>query len=210
MTALEPKVDALSNGPAARDVIIGRDPDILADIRDPGIAAAIWRRTPDPEFQRWVNALPKDNLPELRTVVPVHLAEAAVRAACESHGLPACRERDMLASDVGALALMLAKTLTVRLLRLRLDVSEDVMCPKFHLDNVRARLLCTYRGPGTEYVPENVAEEPGRIRQVPPGGVAVFRGRQWSCGERTALLHRSPAATPAGGPRLLLVIDPAD
>lgn len=210
MTALEPKVDALSNGPAARDVIIGRDPDILADIRDPGIAAAIWRRTPDPEFQRWVKALPKDNLPDLRTVVPVHLAEAAVRAACESHGLPACRERDMLASDVGALALMLAKTLTVRLLRLRLDVSEDVMCPKFHLDNVRARLLCTYRGAGTEYVPENVAEEPGRIRQVPPGGVAVFRGRQWSCDERTALLHRSPAATPAGGPRLLLVIDPAD
>ncbi len=210
MTALEPKADALSNGPAARDVIIGRDPDILADIRDPGIAAAIWRRTPDPEFQRWVNALPKDNLPDLRTVVPVHLAEAAVRAACESHGLPACRERDMLASDVGALALMLAKTLTVRLLRLRLDVSEDVMCPKFHLDNVRARLLCTYRGPGTEYVPENVAEETGRIRQVPPGGVAVFRGRQWSCGERTALLHRSPAVTPAGGPRLLLVIDPAD
>ncbi|MGS4989712.1 DUF1826 domain-containing protein [Roseibium sp. RP-7] len=210
MTALEPKLGSLSNGPAARDVIIGRDPDILADIRDPGIAAAIWRRTPDPEFQRWVNALQKDNLPDLRTVVPVHLAEAAVRAACESHGLPACRERDMLASDVGALALMLAKTLTVRLLRLRLDVSEDVMCPKFHLDNVRARLLCTYRGAGTEYVPENVAEEPGRIRQVPPGGVAVFRGRQWSCGERTALLHRSPAATLAGGPRLLLVIDPAD
>ncbi len=210
MTALEPKADALSNGPAARDVIIGRDPDILADIRDPGIAAAIWRRTPDPEFQRWMNALPNENLPELRTVVPVHLAEAAVRAACESRGLPACRETDMLASDVGALALMLAKTLTVRLLRLRLDVSEDVMCPKFHLDNVRARLLCTYRGAGTEYVPENVAEETGRIRQVPPGGVAVFRGRQWSCDERTALLHRSPAATPASGPRLLLVIDPAD
>ncbi|MCR9284590.1 MAG: DUF1826 domain-containing protein [Rhodobacteraceae bacterium] len=210
MTALEPKADALSNGPAARDVIIGRDPDILADIRDPGIAAAIWRRTPDPAFQRWMNALPKDNLPELRTVVPVHLAEAAVRAACESHGLPVCRERDILASDVGALALMLAKSLTVRLLRLRLDVSEDVMCPKFHLDNVRARLLCTYRGAGTEYVPENVAEETGRIRQVPVGGVAVFRGRQWSCDERTALLHRSPAATPAGGPRLLLVIDPAD
>jgi hypothetical protein len=210
MKALEPKVDAFSNVPAARDVIIGRDPDILADIRDPGIAAAIWRRTPDPEFQKWMNALPKGNLPDLRTVVPVHLAEAAVRAACESHGLPACRETDMLASDVGALALMLAKTLTVRLLRLRLDVSEDVMCPKFHLDNVCARLLCTYRGPGTEYVPENVAEETSRIRQVPLGGVAVFRGRQWSCDERTALLHRSPAATPAGGPRLLLVIDPAD
>ncbi|AMN52652.1 hypothetical protein ACP90_09715 [Labrenzia sp. CP4] len=210
MKALEPKVDAFSSGPAARDVIIGRDPDILADIRDPGIAAAIWRRTPDPEFQKWMNALPKGNLPDLRTVVPVHLAEAAVRAACESHGIPACRETDMLASDVGALALMLAKTLTVRLLRLRLDVSDDVMCPKFHLDNVRARLLCTYRGPGTEYVPENVAEETVRIRQVPLGGVAVFRGRQWSCGERTALLHWSPAATPAGGPRLLLVIDPAD
>ncbi|MEE4011904.1 DUF1826 domain-containing protein [Roseibium sp. FZY0029] len=210
MTALELKAEAFSNGPAARDVIIGRDPDILADIREPGVAAAIWRRTPEPEFQKWIDALPPDSLPELRTVVPVHLAEAAVMAACESHGVPACEMRDTLASDVGALALMLAKTLTVRLVRLRLDVSEDVMCPKFHLDNVCARLLCTYRGAGTEYVPENVAHESGRIRQVPPGGVAIFRGRHWTCEERTALLHRSPVATPESGPRLLLVIDPAD
>jgi hypothetical protein len=61
--------------------------------------------------------------------------------------------RDVLASDIGALAVMMARILDVDHVRLRLDVADEVMCPKFHIDRVPARLLCTYRGAGTEYVP---------------------------------------------------------
>jgi len=207
---IQAQSEYLASGNIARDVIIGRDPDILADIRDPGIAAAIWQRTPEPGFQRWIDAQPKSCLPELRAVIPVHFAEAAVTVACDNHGMAASAERERLASDVGALALMLAKVLKVRQVRLRLDVSDEVMCPKFHLDNVRARLLCTYRGPGTEYGPECGSQEISRIRQVPQGAVALFRGRLWSSEEATGLLHRSPASAPGAGARLLLVIDPVD
>jgi len=199
---------ASSGQAVARDVIIGSGPDILADIHVPGVAAAIWKRTLDPDFQAWVDRLPLRHLPELRTVLPVHLAEAAVIAAFEKRGAPACAERDMLASDAAALALMLSKILNVRLVRLRLDVSDEVMCPKFHIDNVQARLLCTYRGAGTEYVPEREETDPGRVRQVPQGSVALFRGRQWPGEEMTGLLHRSPAT--GKGRRLLLVMDPVE
>jgi len=142
-----------SNKTVARDVLMGRDPDILNDIRSPGVAAAIWTRRCDAGFEDWIDRLPDDSLPEFRTVVPVHLAEAAAIAACDQAKIPAGPELDMLTGDIAALALILAKALNTRRVRIRLDVASDVMCPKFHMDNVQARLLCTYRGAGTEYVP---------------------------------------------------------
>jgi len=193
----------------ARDVIMGRDPDILDDIHLPSVAASIWTRVAEPRFQSWIDGLPVEKLPRLKTVLPIHLAEAAVLSACEAAGTPAGPEQDMLAGDVGALALMVAKTLRVEQVRLRLDVSDDTMCPKFHTDNVLARLLCSYRGPGTDYVPEGAEDDPGRIRQVRTGAVALFRGGRWPDEERTGLLHRSPAVPQEIGARLLLVIDPA-
>lgn len=194
--------------PVARDVIMGRDANILADVHAPGIAAAIWSRTPDAGFQAWLDALPARHLPELRTVIPFDVAEEAVQAACEAAGTPVGPERDMLAGDVGALALIAARVLDARQLRVRLDVARGVMCPRFHLDAVRARLLCTYRGPGTEYVPEGQEAEGRRVRRLRSGAAALFRGSLWPGMETTGLLHRSPAPEEGSGARLLLVIDP--
>jgi len=194
----------------ARDVIMGREPDILDDIHLPSVAASIWTRTPEQRFQAWIDTLPAEKLPELTTVVPIHLAEAAVLAASEAAGTPPGPELDMLAGDVGALTLMMAKIFRVDKVRLRLDVADEVMCPKFHADNVIARLLCSYRGPGTDYVPEGAEGDPRRIRQLRTGAVALFRGRLWPDAERTGLLHRSPALAEEIGARLLLVIDPVD
>jgi hypothetical protein len=201
--ALEP-----SDGPVAADVFMGRDADILTEIASPGVAAAIWQRTPEPGFQSWMDGLDMDLLPDLRTVVPVHLAEAAVITACETSGLDAGPNRDVLASDIGALAVMMAKILDVDHVRLRLDVADEVMCPKFHIDWVPARLLCTYRGAETEYVPLGSEADPKRIRQAKRGAAALFRGALWNTDETTGILHRSPEVTPEDGPRLLLVIDP--
>ncbi|MET1411497.1 DUF1826 domain-containing protein [Roseibium sp. HPY-6] len=194
----------------ARNVLMGREPDILAEIDAPGVAATIWTRACDQAFQSWIDALPFEQLPELRTIVPVHLAEAAAIAACEQANVPKSPEMDMLTGDVGALAMMLAKSLKVRQVRVRLDVSDEVMCPKFHVDNVPARLLCTYRGKGTEYVPMGHENDQQSVRQVTRGAVALFRGGAWPGEERTGLFHRSPDPEPLSGHRLLLVIDPME
>ncbi|WP_420333193.1 DUF1826 domain-containing protein [Roseibium sp.] len=194
----------------ARDVLMGREPEILEDINRPGIAASIWTRTCNRDFQDWVDSLPMEQLPELRTVVPVHLAEAAAIAACEQAQLSPSPERDMLTGDVGALALIVSKALDVQQVRIRLDVSDEVMCPKFHVDNVPARLLCTYRGAGTEYVLAGAEEDARQISKVKRGAVGLFRGGAWPGEERTGLLHRSPDPAAGGGARLLLVIDPVD
>ncbi|MCY6379939.1 DUF1826 domain-containing protein [Hoeflea prorocentri] len=204
----------ISNRPVARqqtaqDVVIGRQAEILADITAPGVGAAIWQRNPHTSFQTWIDALAVEQLPNLRVTVPVELAEEAVRTACKIAKTPPGPEQKMLAGDVGALALIYGDVMKTDYVQIRLDVSDGAMCPKFHLDNVPARLLCTYRGPGTEYVPEIHRQEPERIRTMNTGSVGLFRGATWASGERSSLLHRSPGAQAASGPRLLLVIDAA-
>ncbi|TYC51743.1 DUF1826 domain-containing protein [Rhodobacterales bacterium] len=196
--------------PVARDVLVGRTPDILDDIGLPGVAAVIWKRDPVNAFRTWLAGLADEHLPVLRTVVPVHLVEAAVITACENYRTPLCVERDMLASDAAARALMFAKVLDIRLVRVRLDVSSEIMCPKFHVDNVAARLLCAYRGGGSEYVSDCAPDDEKRIRALPGGSVGLFRGRTWPGEEATGLLHRSPAMVSGSPARLLLVIDPAE
>jgi len=194
----------------ASDVLIGRDPDILSDIHAPGVAAAIWRRTPDAAFQTWIDGLNETRLPRLRTCVPVHKAETAVLIACGIVATPQGQELDRFAGDVGALTAMYCRIMGTDYARIRLDVTDEAMCPKFHLDNVPARLICTYRGNGTEYVPERHQGDPGRIRTMHTGDAAVIRGGQWPSEERCGLLHRSPPTTFRNRPRLLLVVDMPD
>ncbi|MEP3279689.1 MAG: DUF1826 domain-containing protein [Stappiaceae bacterium] len=191
----------------ARDVLIGRQADILGNVTAPGVAAAIWLRRMDASFESWTQGFSAENLPTLRTTVPISYAETAVLTACEGAKIPITPERQMLAGDVGALALIFGKIMNTVHVRIRLDVSDDVMCPKFHVDNVPARLLCTYKGPGTEYVPDNHVTDTKRIRTMRIGSAGLFRGAKWKSNERTGLLHRSPAVEPGTGPRLLLVID---
>ncbi|WP_419913692.1 DUF1826 domain-containing protein [Hoeflea sp.] len=193
----------------AQDVLIGRQADILADVAAPGVGAAIWQRNRDAGFETWIDRLCAEQLPALRTTVSVHLAEEAVQAACDVAKLPQGPQRNMLAGDVGALALIFGQVMETGSVQIRLDVSDGVMCPQFHLDNVRARLLCTYRGPGTEYVPEVHRDDPRQVRAMNTGSVGLFRGAQWDSDVRSAILHRSPGVRQGSGARLLLVIDTA-
>lgn len=194
----------------ARDVFIGSDPDVLHSIHDPGVAAAIWRRRPPDGLQPWLDRLPAERLPTARTILPVTAVAAAVHAACDEAGTPRCAERDSLADDVSALATLFSGLLQASHLQLRFDVVDDNACTKFHIDNVPARLLCTYRGRGTEYGSARGRPEPERIRTVPTGAVAILRGAQWPAAERSDLLHRSPPIEGSGATRLLLVLDPVD
>ncbi|PLW77193.1 DUF1826 domain-containing protein [Cohaesibacter celericrescens] len=199
----------MHKGRTAGNVLIGREAEALQHIANQGIAAAIWQRKPASDFQGWVDGLPVEQLPELRITVPLDLVESAVQTACDIKQLPDGPERRLLAGDVAALADIFGKVMGVPNVQIRLDVDDQVMCPRFHIDNISARLLCTYRGPGTQYVATSERDKPNRIGQMTTGAAGLFRGKQWPSGEESTLLHRSPVNTNETGVRLLLVIDPA-
>nr|WP_321523923.1 DUF1826 domain-containing protein [uncultured Cohaesibacter sp.] len=197
------------NNHSAEAVLIGREAEALQQITNPGVAATIWHRNPIASFQDWVDGLPPEQLPELRTIAPLDRVESVVQAACDAKDLPAGPERNRLASDVAALAFIFGQIMDVPNVQLRFDVDDGVMCPKFHIDNVAARLLCTYRGPGTEYVTTADLDGPKQIGQIATGSVGLFRGKKWPSLEGCTLLHRSPQLAPGSLTRLLLVIDTA-
>ena len=101
--------------------------------------------------------------------------------------------------------------------RMRLEQIRGDSCRRFHVDNVGLRMLCTYVGPGTEWVPPVLALGQNRedinaetIRRIRTGDVAILKGSAWSGVGLKGILHRSPPLS--GRPederiRLLLTID---
>ncbi len=194
----------------ARGVHAGTHPEALRRIGAEGVAAAIWERERSAAFAAWIDALPAPSLPRLRTTVSHDQVAAAVHAACDSAGTPRGTMRDWLAEDAAALALMFHAIMDAPMLQLRLDVIDGNACTRFHLDRVPARLLCSYRGAGTEYGAARPHEEPAHVERLRTGAAAVFRGALWPNAETTELLHRSPPVAGTGETRLLLVLDVAD
>jgi len=185
-------------------------PEGLSEIRRPGCAAAIWRRQPLPSFQSWIDALEPDELPRARVILRPADIQEAVRKICDSSGTPDDPERRRLIEDTAALAQIFAELMDAKYLRLRLDVVTTNACRKFHIDAVTARLVCTYRGPGTQYGISNDGSEPRHILTAPTGAPILLRGTRWPERPRSGLLHRSPPIEGTGETRAVLVLDPVD
>jgi hypothetical protein len=194
-------VTAAAETLAAWPVAEGPGPGALDAVRRPDIGAAVWRRALDPALAAWADACPPGRLPAAR--IETAAPEAARALAAAAPGAP------LLAADAAALAARFAAVMGAARLRLRLDVIRDDACRLWRLDRVRARLLCTCRGAGTEFGPGRPGGAPRAVRALSRGDVGIFRGSLWPWSGET-LLHRSPPMAGRGETRLLLVIDVAD
>jgi hypothetical protein len=180
----------------------------MAAINQPNCAALIWQRSPDPEVAEWLAALAPDNLPKARLILPVSEVRAEVEQCCEGASMPKGCERDALIGDIAYLTDQFATVMKVTHVRLRLDVVNTNACRKFHRDVIRARLVCTYLGTGTQYGTGTRENDPRQVFTVPPCCPIVMRGSEWPETPASDLLHRSPPIEGTGETRLVLVVDP--
>ena len=164
-----------------------------------------------------LDALSPDALPRLRFVGTLTDLQPHLRRAVAAHvENPRWLARWMV-EDVIDKAGLMAELTGAPLIDLRLDVVEDDRCRLFHVDHVRLRLMTTYRGPGTEWIPPHIAAAlapgalppPDTVRRLARGEVAVLRGGKDATPERPGVLHRSPSILGTGLTRLLLTIDEA-
>jgi len=203
MTLAQEVADDAATGVVVADVLEG-----LSAIRRPGCAAAIWRRPPLPGFQSWIDALEPARLPKARVILRPENVRETVHGICDEFGTPAGRQRDRLIDDTAALADMFAGLMRAPYLRLRFDVVTTNACRKFHIDVVTARLICTYRGTGTQYGISTDGAEPRRVFTVPTGAPMLLRGTLWPDRAKSGLRHRSPPIEGTSETRLVLVLDP--
>jgi hypothetical protein len=180
----------------------------LAIIREPGCAAAFCQRPPDRNVLAWLESLDSDRLPKARVILPPGRISEALEQICDISDTPDCEERNRLIDDVTELAKAFTKLMKAAHLRLRLDVVTTNSCKKFHIDQITARLLCTYRGRGTQYGFSIDGAEPEQILTVPTGSPIVLRGSLWPETPNSGILHRSPPIEGTGEFRSILVLDP--
>lgn len=99
------------------------------------------------------------------------------------------------------------------------------MCRKFHTDVNELRLLCTYTGKGTLWLPEEainrhalngisdnhtIVKDDRLIQQVRTGDIAILKGAIYHKEGTKAVVHRSPTIEETDGIRLLLRVDTND
>ena len=189
-------------------VRVADTPEDLNMIDRPDCAAAIWRRQTPPAVQSWIDELSGAQLPVARQVLQPGMVRDAIGQACKTAQTPHTPERDHLIEDIAALAEMFARRMRATSLQIRLERVTTNACRKFHIDRLSARLICTYRGTGTQYGTSVNGSEPNRVFTVPTGCPVVLRGSQWPEHPASRLLHRSPPIEATGETRLVLVLDP--
>lgn len=182
----------------------------LSAIRAPGCAAAIWDRALPAQMTDWLAALTPDEMPNGRVSLRPAQARDAVDALLGQAGAPAGAGREMFADDVAAMAVGFAAICGAPYLRMRLQAVTGNACRKFHLDVVEQRLVCTYRGPGTQYGVADGGEDPAEVYETAEGAPILLRGELWQGDAPSGLKHRSPPIEGTGVARLVLVLDPLD
>ncbi|MEM7524557.1 MAG: DUF1826 domain-containing protein [Pseudomonadota bacterium] len=189
---------------------VADDAATLSGFRNQGCAAAILRRVNPPAFQSWIDALAPDRLPKGRKVVGQRDVRRTALQFCLDSNTPEGPERALLIDDVATLADRFADIMKAAYLRVRFDVIETNACRKFHVDAITGRLVCTYRGTGTQYGISTGGGDPEQVHTTPTGAPILLRGTRWPERPGTGFLHRSPPIAGTGETRLVLVLDPMD
>ena len=113
---------------------------------------------------------------------------------------------DALIQDIAYLVDMYTCLFNAQSAGLRLRTLNEAMCPRFHFDRVPCRLITTYYGTGTQWLPQTGNDQQNSIQTLNSGDVALLKGAAWPANEDGAIIHRSPQVKP-GEKRLLLTLD---
>jgi hypothetical protein len=206
----------------------------VAAKRNPFLAALRQLRRNDVDLVSWSRELPPDLGPALRDWARTSPPQLEDLIELPHHDLSnatiglAGAARSWLMADVEKLLTRFSRFANVRRLRVSFGPIRGDQCRKFHVDYVRYRLVTTYVGPGTEWVPEAavcrsslcsstdcpltanraIVPDASAVKHAGPGDVLVMKGALHP--ECRGAVHRSPPLEGTGAARIVLVATTVD
>ena len=131
--------------------------------------------------------------------------------------------------DIQYLTKLFCELFDIRDAWLRIDAIDKPMCPRFHADHLKCRLVTTYYGPGTQWLPNSLVNrnklghgnngladdisglfsKKSDIENLDVGDIGLLKGEAWVNNEGLGLVHRSPH-TDSIYKRLYVTIDFGD
>ncbi len=204
-----------------RRAVHGIEPTIFTDIYQEETNIVVWQRELSETLKSAVDTFLKSN-PTFQAAMTV-TPQSALASVSEYLGDTAHRE---LREDIAELVDMFCCLFELRRTGLRLTALDRAMCPKFHVDRVPCRLVTTYQGVATQWLPHQrvnreklgagskgkpdsrsgLFQSQQDIRQLRSGDVALLKGELWEGNANAGLVHRSPTVG-QGQSRLLLTLD---
>lgn len=127
--------------------------------------------------------------------------------------------RDLLIKNITRLAKSFYELTKSKHVQLQLETIRTDMCRLFHIDNLRQRLLCTYLGPGTEWLDQSnvnwnglgkgcnkkIVKDTKNVNQTKSGELIMLYGLKHE--SNLPVVHRSPEIEKDKLTRVLLKID---
>ena len=224
MTDLSQRIEPLGSHraqpkPAVPYVHVGRDASVLRSVRDPACVLGLWQRKLAGSIADRLARLSFSDLPVFEASGHAHQVRVQAHVAIQHSGLAGTAVGRWLESDIAGLSCRYAAVTGMRALHVRLAAVDGDACRYFHVDRLSFRLLCTYRGAGTQWVAPATQVEggsapdltasleaaPDKINAMQTGAVAILRGFEPRTGQN-GLLHRSPPADGSAVARLVLTI----
>lgn len=214
------------------EIVFYDDLDGLGKLEDDAIQLAVWRRGKLPRFIPKLAdpSIDPASLPAFEGVVTPDICYQVLKTylSCP-YNLRSKKENALdddsmeeLITEIDKLVAVFSKASGSELVNVKLEVMGDDGCRFWHQDSVPMRLVATYRGPCTEWVPPRFSSSTLRkrmhnsnhSRSLTHHDVALFRGRGLSTLDDSALIprqdgivHRSPRIDGQGVFRLVLVLD---
>lgn len=184
---------------------------------------AIWDRPLPPAVAAEVAVLPFEAFPHQRVTTsrPERSIPRVFREHADTTGHPYPKA---LVADILMLANTYRALRQLRTVLLRLDAIQVQAFTRFHADGVEMRLMCTYRGPGTEWLSEDAfsrqmletdgidhAVKRKDIHRMAAGQVAMMRGDAWPRAIRRlrGTAHRWPLVMRPKDWRWFVLVDDA-
>ncbi len=129
--------------------------------------------------------------------------------------------REAFADDLARLARVFRGLTSSGWARLKIECVSTDACKKFHVDNVTIRMICTYTGPGTQFIAEHALNRAhmvpgmmspplqpgGTIEQLAAGDLGIMKGVRSAANARWGCVHRSPPIEAEGLRRLVVTLD---
>lgn len=208
--------------PTLGDIRHVADPGDLVCVFEPNVQVVCLKREPNLFIQSALDDLARAGM--LGTGFRIALPAGAPLGA---DALPDLPDRGAVHADIVLLLELYADLVGCPAMGLRFEVTDRAMCPRFHTDRVGIRLLCTYRGPATEWLDDAWADrsklggdsgrlpdeasglicDPARVGRAEPFDLVLLKGCAWPGNELLGAIHRSPAVPTGVTPRVLVAID---
>ncbi|XDD43815.1 DUF1826 domain-containing protein [Leptospira sp. WS60.C2] len=187
--------------------------EVLNEIHKKGVNIAIWKRKPSKNILSYLDSIARDkhfsleidskDLKQMETILPKSNTVSNLE----------------FAKEIKKLSIIYENITNQKEHTIQITTVDKMQCPLFHVDFLAYRMMCTYTGPGTQWIPNSNADRShlgcGRnnhliqdfslIRETENFDVILMKGDLHPDDPKNGCIHKSPEVFLT--PRVFLKID---